>query len=250
MPSSRPVLYVFAISHYCEKVRWALDYLNIEYELRHVAPGVHREIAKKLGAPGTSVPILVSDGHVVQGSAEIIDWAEALAATASTSLIPAGARDECLEIERRLDEVAGVHVRRFFYSEALVDYPETVKPILTKGIPFLHKLLVSWKWQLIRKLMIKGMDLGPEQFEDSRRVIEGELDWLDGLLSSGRHYLAGDQLSRADITAASLLAPLATPPEHPTYQGLELPPRLATDVLAWEKRPSIRWVREIYRQYR
>jgi glutathione S-transferase len=34
-----PQLYVFAISHYCEKARRALDYLGIEHEIKYLAPG-------------------------------------------------------------------------------------------------------------------------------------------------------------------------------------------------------------------
>ncbi len=250
MLMSKPVLYVFAISHYCEKACWALDYLDIDYEISHVAPGLHRLIAKKLGAPGSSLPILVAEGQLVQGSAEIIDWADAAASTDSKRLTPNNAREECLELEKRLDDVAGVHTRRYYYSAALVDHPETVRPIFTKDLPILQKLLVGVTWGLVRKLMIDRMDLGTEQGQDSKCIVEGELRWLDGLLSNGRHFLAGDQFSRADLTAASLLAPLAAPKEHPTYADLRLPPRLAADLVNWENRPSINWVRQIYGQYR
>ena len=140
MLMSKPVLYVFAISHYCEKACWALDYLDIDYEISHVAPGLHRLIAKKLGAPGSSLPMLVADGQLVQGSAEIIDWADAAASTDSKRLTPNHAREECLELEKRLDDVVGVHTRRYYYSEALVDHPETVRPIY-KG--FCTKVAVS-----------------------------------------------------------------------------------------------------------
>ncbi len=250
MLMSKPVLYVFAISHYCEKACWALDYLDIDYEISHVAPGLHRLIAKKLGAPGSSLPMLVADGQLVQGSAEIIDWADAAASTDSKRLTPNHAREECLELEKRLDDVVGVHTRRYYYSEALVDHPETVRPIFTRDLPILQKLLVGGTWGLVRKLMIDRMDLGTEQGQDSKRIVEGELSWLDGLLSNGRHFLTGDQFSRADLTAASLLAPLAAPKEHPTYADLRLPPRLAADLVNWENRPSINWVRQIYGQYR
>jgi len=54
----KPVLYIFNISHYCEKARWALDYFGIEHEVRHVMVGTHRRIAKKLGAKRGSVPFL------------------------------------------------------------------------------------------------------------------------------------------------------------------------------------------------
>lgn len=244
---SKPVLYVFAISHYCEKARWALEYLGVEYEIRYLAPGIHRRVAKKLGAAGTSLPMLQVEGQVLQGSAEILDWAEARTAK---SLTPDASPEDCREIEKRLDDVTGVHTRRYYYSEALVDHPKTVRPIFTRDIPLLHKLMVSWKWKLIRTLMIKAMDLGPAQFEDSKRILEGELDWLDGLLADGQGYLVGDRLSRADITAASLLAPLARPEQHPTYAGLSLPPRLSAQVAAWERRPTLGWVRDIYARYR
>ena len=63
----KPVLYLFGISHYCEKARWALEYLDVDFDISHVAPGLHIALAKKLGAPGSSLPILVADGQLVQG---------------------------------------------------------------------------------------------------------------------------------------------------------------------------------------
>ena len=56
---SDPVLYIFSISHYCEKARWAMDYLGVAYQLKIIPPGPHSAIAKKLGAHGSSLPILV-----------------------------------------------------------------------------------------------------------------------------------------------------------------------------------------------
>jgi glutathione S-transferase len=114
----------------------------------------------------------------------------------------------------------------------------------------MHKLSVNLAWNVICKVMIERMDLGYEQGLDSRRIVEGELDWLDGLLSDGRKFLCGDQLSCADVAAASLLAPLATPEKHPTYANLSLPPRVAGDMAKWEQRRSVKWVREIYEEYR
>ena len=58
MPS--PVLYVFAISHYCEKARWSLDHHGIAYRLTCLPPGGHRQTANKLGARHSSLPILDS----------------------------------------------------------------------------------------------------------------------------------------------------------------------------------------------
>ena len=34
-------LYQFPISHYCEKVRWAMDYKKLEYKAKNLLPGLH-----------------------------------------------------------------------------------------------------------------------------------------------------------------------------------------------------------------
>jgi len=245
-----PILHIFAISHYCEKARWALDYLGIQYELRHVAPGEHAQIARKLGAPSTHVPFLATAGKVIQGSADIIDWAEKVTSSTEKCLTPQADRDEYARIEKRIDDVAGVHIRRFFYSEAMVEHPATVRPIFTRDLPLRKKLMVYIIWGKIRKIMISRMDLGREQGAVSRDIIAGELDWLDELLSDGREFLVGDRLSRTDIAVASLLAPLALPPKHPTYKDINHPPRMAKVMANWDQRPSIIWTRKIYEQYR
>ena len=88
--------------------------------------------------------------------------------------------------------------------------------------------------------MIQRMDLGPEQRIDSRTIVDTELSWLDELLSDGRHYLVGDEFSRADLSAASLLSPLVSPPQHPVYAGLSTPPVFAEEVAAWDqKNPKV-----------
>lgn len=248
---SRPVLYVFAISHYCEKARWALDFLGVDYELRHLAPGLHFEVARKLGAPGSSVPWLTWRDGVVQGSGEIIDWAESQAADPAKTLRPDPAHDaECRALEKRLDETVGVHVRRYYYSEALVEHPDTVRPVLTRGLSEPDRETIEQRWDGVRQLMMGAMDLGAEQGQQSRDIVAGELDWLDGLLADGRRHLVGDRFSRADITAASLLAPLVRPPEHPTYDTLQIPPRARTELAAWAERPILSWVRQTYRDDR
>lgn len=248
---SRPVLHVFAISHYCEKARWALDRHGVDYDLRHLAPGGHIQVAKQIGAPGTSVPLLVTDDGLVHGSSAIIDWAESACTDPSKRLDPAPElADECRAVEKRLDDVAGVHVRRSYYSEALVEYPETVLPIFTHDLAEAERESLESNWDLVRRLMIGAMDLGPEQGLESRRILAGELDWLDELLSDGRRHLVGDRLSRADITAASLLAPVARPAEHPSYGRLVIPPGVRAELESWGRRPIVGWVREMYRSHR
>ncbi len=62
----------------------------------------------------------------------------------------------------------------------------------------------------------------------------------------GRPFLTGDKFSRADVTAAALLAPLLNPTKHPTYAALKLPVALAATIREWSSRPVLRWVSDIY----
>ena len=248
--TTAPTLYIFAISHYCEKARWALDYLGIDYTLRYVAPGEHMKLAKQLGCPGSSVPFMELNNRVIQGSSDIITWAESTRSANGKRLTPDADIEKAVAIEKRIDDIAGVHLRRYYYSEALVEHPSTVRPIITKHLPLVKKLLVVIGWAKIRSIMKKRMDLGKEQGEESQKITDAELNWIDDLLADGRAYLVGDRFSRADIAVASLLSPLVLPKEHPTYSGLQHPPRLAATVAAWDERPSLRWVRDVYTKHR
>jgi glutathione S-transferase len=245
-----PVIYLFAISHYCEKALFAFDHFRIVHHSVPLAPGPHIKFCRSLGVDGSSLPVLVDGEFVLQGSAQIVDWAQARNTVPELALETADDTPACREIEQRLDRVFGVHVRRYFYSEALLQQPQLVRPIFCKGLPWTEQLIVRVAWGKICQAMIRGLDLGPEQGLESRQIIETELAWLDDILADGRQFLVGKRFSRADLAAASLLSTIALPPQHPTYRNLKIPPGIAADLALWQQRPSLRWAREIYRRYR
>ncbi|MEO0617364.1 MAG: glutathione S-transferase family protein [Pseudomonadota bacterium] len=245
-----PVLNVFTISHYCEKARWAFDYLGVPYRAQVLAPGAHLQRARESGLRRGALPFLLTESGPVQGSAAVVTWAERAAGTDAPALSTNATRDTIAGIETRLDEVVGVHTRRHFYSEAVLTQPKAVRSIFMMGQPFVQRAKLFAGWGTICKLMARGMDLGPTQREDSRDRLEREFDWLDGLLADGRPYLAGDRFSRADIAAASLLAPAVRPPDHPLHGVIASPPLHGEDVARWAERPTSRWVCAIYARYR
>lgn len=245
-----PILKIFAISHYCEKARWALDYCKVDYRIELLAPGEHIKIARNLGLDDTTLPILVTDEASIQGSSQIIDWAEANKADAGVHLNPDVDLEVCRQMEQRLDRRFGVHVRRYYYSEALTQQPQTVRSIFTDGLPWRQKIVLRLAWGEICKRMIRGMDLGVDQGLESRQVVDTELSWIDEHLADGRQFLLGDRFSRADLSAAALIATLALPASHPTYNKLRVPAGVAADLASWQDRRSLQWVREIYQQYR
>jgi glutathione S-transferase len=206
-------------------------------------------VAKKMGVPESSLPILATLKEVLQGSADIIDWAQKNTAT-QRNLTPSEQQKQCQEFEQRLDDVAGVHMRRYFYSEALVEHSDTVRQIFIADLPPAQKLEVTAGWPMIRELMIQKMDLGAAQGEESKQIVDRELSWLDELLADGRNYLVADQFSRVDITAAGLFARLAEPAEYFSSSFVELPPRMADTLTSWHDRPSLQWIRGIYQKHR
>jgi len=246
--TATPQLYAFGISHYCEKARWALDWRGIAFKEVRWPPGPHILLARRQGAAGSSLPILRHADEVIQGSGAIIDWAERMGG--GPSLTPELDAERALAIEARADAVLGVHVRRFVYGATLTDHPELVKPLLFDGVAPRLRTAAEAMWPMVRKTMIAGMDAGPEAAPDSQVRIEDELDWLEERLAEGGGFLAGGGFSRADLTVASLLAPLARPDEAPIYRDFSLPQPLAATVEAWRRRPLLQWVLTIYREHR
>lgn len=235
-------LIVFGISHFCEKARWALDWHAVPYQEINWPPGPHLIMAKRLGAPKSSVPILQHGDELIQGSDKIIDWADAQAANPQHRL----SSPEACALEQRADKSLGIHTRRLAYAECLKTHPHLVKPALFHNLSALHLALANLMWPITRRAMIRGYGLTSEAAVQSRARIESELDWLDGELSDGRPYLTGERFTRADIAVASLLSPFVRPDALPLYQRMEFPPALAADLARWQSRPTVRWASRLY----
>lgn len=249
-PTAQPELYVFAISHFCEKGRWTLDHHGIDYRLRFTAPGPHFRLSKRLGVPESTYPVLVASGVAIQGSAEIVDWADANGSGPGLTPADDAFAAEARAIEQRLSDSIGVHTRRMFYSESLVEHPATVKPVFLMGLEGAAKWTFLGAWPVIRRVIISSMDLGPEQGRESRDIVDAELTWLEGILADGRRYLVGDSFTRADLSAAALVARLAAAAEHPLAGRFAMPPKLAELQESWRDRPALEWIRGLYREHR
>jgi glutathione S-transferase len=68
--SSTPRLITIALSHYCEKARWALDWLKIPYIEESHIPLIHRFYTRPHG--GRSVPVLITQTGAFVDSKDII----------------------------------------------------------------------------------------------------------------------------------------------------------------------------------
>src|SRR5436190_24092384 len=103
---ARPVLWQLQISHYNEKVRWALDYKRIPHTRRSMLPGVHQLILKRKAGVIRS-PVLELNGTAIADSSAILQaieerWPE-------PPLMPEDAqqRERALALEDYFDEQLG-----------------------------------------------------------------------------------------------------------------------------------------------
>ncbi|WP_336365726.1 glutathione S-transferase family protein [Marinobacter sp. C2H3] len=206
-------LYQFAISHYCEKIRWALDHKAVHYQTVNLLPGQHIGPVRKLTGAGSSVPVLDDNGVIVQGSAAIIDHLdEHFPENPLTPRSPVE-RDEALAWEHRLDEEAGPAVRIWCYHY-LLQRPKRVIPMLTAGTPFYNRILLSLAFSRVDETMRKWMKINQKTADAAEPVMAGLLAELAEAYRD-RPFLVGNRLSRADLAAGALFAPLFQPAQYP-----------------------------------
>ena len=136
------VLWHIEVSHYNEKVRWALDYKGIPYERRVPMPGLHRlsALAATRGRHGR-LPVLELDGRRIGDSTAIIAALEKH--TPEPPLYPADAeaRARALALEDWFDEELGAEVRRFVWHHTLPDTDLVARTLFERPSPVRERLL-------------------------------------------------------------------------------------------------------------
>lgn len=242
-------LYTFAASQSSEKIRWALDAAGLRYEECRLTPFLHYADRVRIsGSLGVSIPTLVANGEFVEDSTQILEWLERH--RAPFALIPQdpALREQAMRIEARMDHI-GSHVVRCMYAQLLED-PDLVRRLWALDAGRVQAGLMRAAFPALRRVFQRGLGLSPVLVGHSRKVVERALTELDQLVASGRFYLVGEQFSVADVTAASRLAPLVCPDEHPVFCDAEYRDAMAPLLSTWEARPAVAWVREIYRLHR
>jgi glutathione S-transferase len=217
-------LVTIPISHYCEKARWALERAGMPYrEERHVQ-GIHRLAARRAGG-GATVPVLVTPGGAIGESHEILAWVDRRIPPERKLLpVQAEARREVERLCARFDAELGPKGRRLIYVHMLAQR-ELVLLFNNAGVPTWEDRTVRYGWPLIVHFLKRALDIRPGIETEDEAAVWRELDYVAQLLADGRPYLCGECFSAADLTFASLCAPVIVPREY----GIALP---QPDVLA------------------
>ncbi len=238
-------LYQFPISHYCEKVRWALDFKRLDYQVKNLLPGLHGLTTKKLSAQ-TAVPILVHDQYVVHGSSHIISYLDETFPEHSLTPKENQLKQQAFEWENFVDTEIGVHIRRCFYH-ILLEHPNILIPLFTHNGPWYGKILLRGMFPKLKTRMKERMHINQETAQRSKEHLKISIDKLYDHLQVNR-FIVGNQFTRADLTAASLLAPLCKPKKYGVNWSDKLPEPL--EALISEFNIKTIWVNSFYEKYR
>lgn len=248
----KPTLWQIDISHYSEKVRWALEYKGIDHRRRSALPGTHIPIALALtrGAQVT-MPILQIDGEAVGDSTAIIAALEARYPDPPLYPSDTEGRVRALELEDWFDENLGPHTRLLPFYE-LTQEPDLFAEVAAAAVPGplgKAKPLVGAYARTYTRLRWNANS--DEDAVRAREAIAAALDKVEAELEHGDgEFLVGDSFTVADLTAASLLYPLVIPPEGPLATDLPRPPALERFRESLSDRRGYRWVEETFRKHR
>jgi glutathione S-transferase len=242
-----PLLWHLKVSNYNEKARWALDHKGVPHRRRAVLPGAHRRHAKRLYG-GSTFPVLEWNGKVLGDSTEII--AELERRHPSPPLYPAGAREraEALALEDFFDEELGP------YSRMIVLHHMSAGADLFGGAfapdmgPRLRAVARA-AFPLTRRRLVAQFGLDEAGIERAYAKVRAAGERFVRA-AGARGYLVGDEFTVADLTLASLIAPLVAPAQFPYPQPQRNHPLLEEPRRALAEFGLVDWTREMYARHR
>lgn len=238
-------LYQFPISHFCEKIRWALEYKKLDYVTQNLTPGAHLLTTRRISTR-SSVPILDIDGIVISGSNHILEQLDNSFPDFSLTSKDKQEKAEIIKWEKYIDENIGINIRICCY-QILLEYPHIVIPFLTHGSSILTKTYFKIFFPLIKMKMKKSMKINPESALFAKIKLSKAIDKLN-IHYSQYDFLVGERFTRADLSAASLVAPFTMPDSY----GLDWPKTLPDEMhcLIEEFTDKIQWSKKLYKLYR
>jgi len=249
MKEQKPRLIAIAISHYCEKVRWAMDYLNIDYIEENHAPLFHRQYTSRYG--GTTVPVLVVGDKALTDSHDILQYLDSISEDKKLYPEDPHLRHQVETLEKLFDEKLGVATRVWGYYYA-VQKPLIVSLAWGIKAPLIEKIKTVAAFPKIPKSLKQFYNIIPETKDAALEDIRSVVAVVSQELSSGEQYLVGNSLSAADLAFAALASPILRPPNHPIYSKLssKMSPERALLVEEVQSTPAGQLVMRMYQEYR
>lgn len=248
MTTDRPFLWHLPVSHYSEKVRWALDHKRVPHARRALIGGLHIPIALLI-TKGRSytLPVFEFDGLIIGDSTAIIAALEERYPDPPLYPSDPAQRARALDLEDWFDTRLGPNVRRFVFH-ALRGDQELFDELAASQIP--PALSRYRRMAGAYGRAFTGLRYQTTSDRHAGEALYGVNEALSRLESElgDRQYLVGDRFTVADLTAASLFYPLMLPAEGPLQ--LEPPRGLAELRDSLADRRGYQWVNEMFARHR
>lgn len=240
-------LITLPISHYCEKVRWALERQNLPFREEGHVPVFHAlHTLPTSRFSSRAVPILVDGNSVISDSSVCLRHLQELHGAAWLYAPPQAAA-----LEAEFDEQLGPHSRCLLYFHALPD-KQCLLPVFRQRVPALEALFAGPCFPVMRLIMRRTMKIDAEAAARSREHAVRIFDRVAERLRDGRRYLCGAEFSAADLAFAALAAPLVLPREYGgALPALEhLPVRLRDEIAHFRSTPAGLFALRLFREDR
>jgi glutathione S-transferase len=242
-----PRLLHFRVSHYNEKVRWALDFKDWPHRRTALTPGLHL-LPVRLRTGQNQLPILKLDGRWLHDSSAILLALERLRPEPPLFPEDPAACARALALEAYFDDEVAPALRRLFWGCYLEDGAACAR-MATMGSGALKRAIWRALFPLTRPLFRRNMGVDPIQLDQARARLPEFLARLESEIGPSG-YLVGDRFSVADLTAAAVMTALLRPPEFPYPLPEPWPPALVELRESIAEHAASRWIMELYRRHR
>lgn len=241
-------LYQFEMSHYCEKVRFILDYKGLPYRKIEVTPGIGQLDVYKLSGQ-RQLPVLKDGSEVIADSTAIAEYLERQ--YPDRPIIPQDPKQRglCLLIEQWADESIGLNARKCMLS-AMGKDASFRQAFLPAEVPDMLKSILGAVPNELFGFFELGAGLAPDAMKDAQEAMKRDLIALCFILSQ-QAYLVCDQPTLADFAVAALSMYL----KFPDSPALDIPSALKgkgisgiADIGTFE--PFFEWRDRLYADFR
>ncbi len=242
-----PRLITMPHSHYCEKARWALDLSGVEY-IEEAHPPLFHWLAT-LRQRGRSVPVFVRNGKSYRDSSDILKHLDEMGAALYPTEL--NLRNEALRLEEKFDQTLGPHARRWAYAQ-LLPHSALLLKVMTPGTPTIERALMPILLPLFKPLVRKSLKISTQSAARSLDVVGEVFREVGDMLRDERSYLVGEHFTAADLTFASLAAPVLLPPQYRGQMpGLhEVPQHMQDEVIQLRNTPAGAYALRLFERHR
>eukprot|EP00731_Ephydatia_muelleri_P022649 Em0015g232a len=253
-----PTLFTIGFSHYCDKVRWALELISgYDFEERPYLPLVHIPmVLAHTGGKNTMTPTLVTqDGRPHTNSTDILHYLQQSHPETASFLYPPAQQKDIEEFEKLCDDKLGPNARILAYGH-IFSSRRGAALVASMVLPFTSPGLVLktflFCYPLVRQVLMFALNINESRVavafakvdevfaEANRRLAEN---------GGGRGYLCGTAaISAADLAFASLAYPVVFPPELGGEAVVESSPEVKALAEKYRNTPAGKYVLRLYKE--